>query len=186
MELGEVDETGRRRPVPVKGSEFIMDFDTVVTAIGQVSEEGNRFGLSLDKGNVIPVNFETMATEKSGVFAGGDVATGPASIVEAIVAGRKAAASIDKYLGGRGQIDEVLAPLEEPSPCLGHEDGFADRCRVAMPCRHVSQRLDGFDEVNLGFDDEGAVREAARCLQCDIRFKLKPAILPSDKATIKK
>ena len=98
MSLGEPDETGRRRPIPVEGSEFIMDFDSVILAIGE------RPDLSFLPENIktvnglIWVNPFTMETSLSGVFAGGDVVTGPASVIEAILAGKEAAESIHRFL----------------------------------------------------------------------------------------
>ncbi len=112
MELGEPDSSGRKRPVPIKGSEFNIACDTVIAAIGQTPAIPAGFGLEPLAAGTIKVNSETLATSIDGVFAGGDAATGPASVIKAIAAGRKAAASIDKYLGGNGDINEVLAEPE--------------------------------------------------------------------------
>jgi formate dehydrogenase beta subunit len=119
-----------------------------------------------------------LATNIEGVYAGGDVVTGPASVIEAIAAGRKAASSIDKYLGGDGIIDEELIPKEKPNPWLGRDDGFAHWARVAMPSLPVEQRLNGFEEVELGFDKEASIDEAKRCLQCHLRLEISPVTLP--------
>lgn len=99
MKLGELDETGRKRPFPIEGSEFIVELDTIIVAIGEEPEV--TFlprEVELDKGNRILVNPITMETTMQGVFAGGDVVTGPASVMEAILAGKRAACSIDQYL----------------------------------------------------------------------------------------
>jgi formate dehydrogenase beta subunit len=119
-----------------------------------------------------------LATNIEGVYAGGDVVTGPASVIEAIAAGRKAASSIDKYLGGDGIIDEELIPKEKPSPWLGRDDDFAHWARVAVPSLPVEQRLNGFEEVELGFDKEAAIAESRRCLQCHLRLEISPVTLP--------
>ena len=113
MELGEVDESGRRRPVPIAGSNFTSEYDLILKAIGQESLVPDKYGLAVEKGGRIKVDPDTLATSRQGVYAGGDVVSGPASVIEAIAVGRQAAVSIDKYLGGTGNIEEVLAPPEE-------------------------------------------------------------------------
>jgi NADPH-dependent glutamate synthase beta subunit-like oxidoreductase len=165
MQLGKVDEGGRRRPEPIEGSEFDMEFDTVIVAIGQRPEIPDRLGLSTKPGNIIEADPYTLATSVAGVFAGGDVVTGPASVIEAIAAGRQGAISIDKYLGGQGVIDESLAP-EVESPQWEMEEG--DRYRPQMSFLGMAERLNGFPEVELGFTREQAIEEARRCLRCDL------------------
>jgi formate dehydrogenase beta subunit len=178
MELGEPDASGRRRPMPIKGSEFTMEFDNIIAAIGQQPEIPDRFGLKVSRVNTVQVDSVTLATNIEGVYAGGDVVTGPASVIEAIAAGRKAASSIDKYLGGDGVIDEELVPKEKPNPWLGRDDGFAYWARVAVPSLPVEQRFNGFEEVELGFDKEAAIAEAKRCLQCHLRLEISLVTLP--------
>ncbi len=165
MELGEMDASGRRRPEPIKGSEFTLDFDTIIAAIGQRPQIPPQFGLAIGRGNVIEVDPDTLATSRQGVFAGGDAVTGPASVIEAIAAGRQAAVSIDKYLGGRGDIEETLAPPEEAATPLEESE---EKRRPQMPTLPVEQRLSGFGQVELGYSDEMAVEEAGRCLRCDL------------------
>jgi NADPH-dependent glutamate synthase beta subunit-like oxidoreductase len=181
MELGKVDASGRRRPLPVKDGEFAIDCDTVIAAIGQTPEIPAQFGLSPGRGNTIQVDPDTLATTREGVFAGGDAVTGPASVIEAIAAGRQAAISIDKYLGGEGIIDEVLVELEEPEAWLGREEGFADKPRASMPCLPLEERIKDFAEIELGFDESLAVEEAKRCLRCDLRLQITPVISPPEK-----
>jgi len=166
MELGEVDESGRRRPVPIKGSEFSLTFDTLVAAVGQVPEVAEKFGLSLGKGDTIQVDADTLATSREGVFAGGDAVTGPATVIDAIAAGRQAAISIDKYLGGSGAIDEALASPEEVEILPGIEEG--EKHRIPIPTLTLSERLGSFAEVELGLEEEIAIEEAKRCLRCDL------------------
>ncbi len=165
MELGEMDTSGRRRPEPVKGSEFIMSFDTIIGAIGQRPEVPRQFNLATGRGNTIEVTPDTLATSREGVFAGGDAVTGPASVIEAIADGRQAAISIDKYLGGSGDIDEVLAPPEEAATALEEAE---EKRRPQMPMLAVEQRLGNFGQVELGYTDEMAIEEALRCLRCDL------------------
>jgi len=178
MKLGEPDASGRRRPVPIEESEFTTEFDNVIASIGQATEVPTQFEIDLGRGNVIKVNSQTLATNRQGVFAGGDVVTGPASVIGAIAQGRQAASSMDKYLGGSGVIDESLASLEEPDSWLGSDAGFADRCQPAMPCLDIKKRLANFAEVELGYDKTTAIEEAKRCLRCDLRLRLSSPMLP--------
>jgi len=165
MELGAMDASGRRRPEPIKGSEFTMNFDTIIAAIGQQAEVPYQFGLPIGRGNVIEVDPDTLATNREGVFAGGDVVSGPASVIEAIAAGRQGAISIDKCLGGAGVIDEVLVPPEEVVTPLGEAE---EKRRVKMPALPLEERIGGFSQVELGYSDEMAIEEAERCLRCDL------------------
>ena len=178
MELGEPDASGRRRPIPIKGSEFTTEFDSIIAAIGQVPDIPDEFNLKLGRGNTIRADSETLAASTKGVWAGGDAVTGPASVIEAIAAGRRAASSIDKYLGGTGDITEVLAPESKFSPCVGKEEGFFDWVRAVMPALSVKERAGNFDEVELGLDDEAAIKEGKRCLQCAVRCLITPPPLP--------
>ena len=103
MELGEPDDSGRRRPVPVKDSEFIMDVDQVIVAIGQGANPlvaSTTSGLETNKWGYIIADAETGATSKKGVYAGGDIVTGAATVILAMGAGRGAARAIDAYLKG--------------------------------------------------------------------------------------
>ena len=99
MELGERDETGRRKPVPMEGSEFSRQFDTIIIAIGETVDSGFLpKEVKVDQNNRVWVNPFTMETSMPGVFAGGDATTGPASVMEAILAGKRAACAINQYL----------------------------------------------------------------------------------------
>ena len=178
MELGEPDASGRRRPVPIKDSQFATPFDSVIAAIGQVPDIPEGFNLKLGRGNVIVTNQDTMATSRKGVWAGGDAVSGPASVIEAIEAGRKAASSIDKYLGGTGDIEEALTGDSKFNPCVGKAEGFYDWTRVIMPALPVKQREGNFTEVELGLNDPAGILEGQRCLQCAVRCLLTPPPLP--------
>jgi len=166
MELGAVDASGGRQPEPIKGSEFSMRFNTVIAAIGQRPGIPDKFGLPTGRGNTIQVDPDTLATAKEGIFAGGDAVSGPASVIEAIAAGRQAAISIDKYLGGNGEIDETLAPPEEGE--LAPLEETEEKQRVQAPTIPLEQRLGSFAEVELGYSEEMATQEAERCLRCDL------------------
>jgi NADPH-dependent glutamate synthase beta subunit-like oxidoreductase len=162
-ELGEVDASGRRRPVPIEGSEFVIDVDTVIAAIGQNPEDSDKFGVPVGRGGTFEIDPDTLATSREGVYAGGDAVTGPASVIEAIAAGRQVACSIDRYLGGSGNIDETLAPPEVEMVRPEEEE----KGRPEVPSLNVEERLKGFAEVELGLTEEMAVEEAKRCLWCD-------------------
>lgn len=171
MELGRPDAGGRPRPVPVEGSEFTMTLDTAIIAIGQMPDVPPS-GLPLSEWNLVEVNAETMQTSKPGVFAGGDAVSGPASIIDAIAHGRKAAASIDRFLGGAGSIDQELAPPEEEVVVVDYET--EDQSRVSAPCAPLTDRACSFVSVELGLTDEMAIKEAGRCKSCDARqFDIK-------------
>ena len=179
MELGEPDASGRRRPVPVKGSEFTLDFDAIIGAIGQAPEIPAGFQVKTGRGNTIRADADTMATSQPGVWAGGDAVTGPDSVIRAIAAGRKAASSIDRYLGGDGIIEEELTQERQIGMCTGMTDeDFAGKPRVEMPCLPPKQVTGNFTEVELGLPEAGAVAEGKRCFQCGIRLQISRAPLP--------
>ncbi|MDY6892557.1 MAG: FAD-dependent oxidoreductase [Chloroflexota bacterium] len=181
MELGEPDASGRRRPVPIKGSEYATEFDNIIAAIGQAPLISDEFGIKIGRGNTIQVNKKTMETSKPGVFAAGDAVTGAASVIEAIAGARQAASAIDKYLGGDGIIKEVLAPVEEASLNLDKDDGppFADRKRIETHLIPLEERLKGFTEAKPCLSGDQAHDEAGRCLRCDLRLKItRPPLAP--------
>lgn len=199
MVLGEADGSGRRKPIPISGSEFTLEFDQIMVAIGQKMDLPEHFGLVLNRDG-IPVHPETLATGKAGVFAGGDAVLGPASVIEAIAQGRKAAQAMDKFLGGDGDISEVLLDYEERDPWLGSEEDFALARRVGeakRPWQKSKQQVacgsdpascptdelfyTAFTEVDIGLFEEMADEEAARCLNCQLRLQLHDVPRPPDK-----
>jgi hypothetical protein len=121
-----------------------------------------------------------METSIEGVFAGGEVVSGPASVVEAVEAGRKAASGIDKYLGGDGDIRFPLLNETEPEIELGQVDGFCDLDRVAVLRLTVDEAVACFTLVETGYSADDAIREAERCLRCDIRFLIPSPLLPPE------
>ena len=180
MELGEPDASGRRRPVPVKGSNIVIKADRVITAIGQVPAVPAGFGLATNKKCCIQADLATMSSTRQGVFAGGDAVSGAASIIEAIQAGRKAASAMDRYLGGAGVIDREFIAPEEPPTCLLREEKFSCRGRAAMPELSASKRRNNFDLVEHAYKEKTAVEEAGRCLRCELRLKISKVPLPPD------
>jgi formate dehydrogenase alpha subunit len=163
MELGEPDASGRRRPVPIKGTEFIANLDTLIAAIGERPDVPTAFQVKLGRGNVLKVN-EDLSTSREAVYAGGDCVTGPALVINAIAAGRKAAQSIDRYLGGKGDITEHLVPAEEATEWL-EEVPVGERL-AAISYLAPQTRIEGLSEVEQPLDWNTAIAEARRCLQC--------------------
>ena len=178
MELGEPDASGRRRPVPVKGCEFAEEYSAIIGAIGQAPEIPEGFSIKTGRGNTIRANPDTLAASREGVWAGGDAVSGPASVIEAIAAGRNAAISIDKYLGGEGIIDEELTTERRFNMECGMVDGFADFERVKMAELPAEKRTGNFNEVELGLNEESALFEGRRCFQCGVRLQIRPAPQP--------
>jgi heterodisulfide reductase subunit A len=165
MELAEPDATGRRRPIPIPGSEFILECDLLISAIGQMPDTSFLPNLAKTRWGTLVVDSETLMTSQERVFAGGDLVSGPATIIEGVAMGKKAAESIDHYLTG-------TKPLEEKRPAVvrfGEEEyrKFPQIPRTQMRKIPISQRKD-FSEVELGFSEEEARREAERCLNCAV------------------
>ena len=185
-ELGEPDASGRRRPVTIKGSEFDAEYDSIIGAIGQRPDIPPDFKVKTGRGDTIQADSRTLQTSRQGVWAGGDAVTGPDSVIRAIAAGRTAASSIDKYLGGSGIIDEELTPERKIGICAGMTDeDFSSKPRVKMPCLPPEQVTDNFTEVELGLPEDGTIAEGKRCFQCGVRLQISPAPLPPN-ARLKK
>ncbi len=177
MELGEPDASGRRKPVPKQGSEKIIPCDMVVSAIGQfcdldfLPDDGPTFGnVCRTRWSTIETNPATLATGKPGVFAGGDAVSGPATVVEALAHGRRAARSINQYLRGEEVQGQPLAltPKNDPWPVIAEIHGVDQAKREHMPELEPADRQGSFTEVELGFSDAQAKSEADRCLQCGL------------------
>ena len=178
MKLGDPDASGRRRPIPIEGSEFSISADTMIAAVAQAPEVSfleESTGLEITPKGTFVIDAKTLATTKPGVFAGGDAAKGPGTLIEAIADGRRTALSIDRYLRGV----ELLTPREElPLPVveLSEEEireraerGEVDpRPRVHIPAVEVEERTRDFREVELPLTEEQARAEAARCLSCGL------------------
>jgi len=148
--------------------------DQVIITVGQAADLSfleSDGQIKTDRGLIV-VNEDTLETGRPGVYAGGDVVNLSGTIIHAIAAGRQAAASIDRALGGSGEIDEVLFPRGNPDPYLGRDEGFAAWMREKVPRQDVESRVKNFNEVVSRYSDEQAVQEAKRCLQCDLRLQL--------------
>ena len=170
MKLGEPDSSGRPQPIPIKGSEFTLPFDMIITALGQFPEaEFTRdVGLSLSKWGTIEIHPESCLTNINGIFAGGEVVTGPAYAIDAIAAGKRAAYSIDLYLNGL-PIDPVNKMHRKPEVLSKNElqslmERFSPQKRVEVRELPIIERVSNFSEVTCGFSTTEAITEASRCL----------------------
>jgi len=172
--LGDVDSSGRRRPVPIPGTEFTIALDTLIVAIGERPDSDclASMGLELDKGGRLRVDAKTLCTNRKGVFAGGDLVTGPNTVVNAIAAGRKAAGVIDRYLRGKELVEppKVKLPSVFIEPAVVSDEELEDSERVEPATLNAKSRRKNFAEVERQLSVEQATREARRCLRCDLEF----------------
>ena len=173
-ELAESDESGRRKPVPVEGSQHTVPLDTLIVAISEQPDRAaiTQNGLDLTGWGTIKVDPDTLATSIPGLFAGGDVVTGPNTVVEAIADGKKAALMIDRYLCGK----ELKLPPEVHLPEIhipqwaSDEEELFESVRPKAPEVPVELRKNSFIEVEQALSVEDATQEARRCLRCDLEF----------------
>ena len=175
-ELGDVDSSGRRRPVPIKNTEHVIELDTLVVAISEDAGidaigPAKESGIEVTNWNTVKTDEATLQTNRPGVFAAGDVVTGPNTVVEAIAAGKKAAVMIDRYVRGESLVRPAQPRLPsvfvEPVKVEG-ELMLAERAET--PRAPAEWRRRNFAEVEVAFSVEEARREACRCLRCDLDF----------------
>jgi NADPH-dependent glutamate synthase beta subunit-like oxidoreductase/dihydroorotate dehydrogenase len=164
--LGKPDESGRRRPDPVEETEFTLRCDMVVNALGQQVEGGE--GIALTPEGTLACDPETGATAVAGVYVGGDAATGPDTVIAAAASGRRAAASIDRYLSGGEPFLHYDPELTEVAKeqVLARQKGVGKQPRVPLALRPAQQRRGDFEPYTPALSEEDAVREASRCLGC--------------------
>jgi len=166
MRLGEIDESGRRRPITIEGSEHSMPVDAVIIAIGEtpdlsfLPEE-----IKVSPRNIIEVDTLTLQTSMPGVFAGGDVVTGPASVIDAIAAGKRAATAIDMHLQG---VDLSIWREKEIEEKTWVTEWEAIEKKPSQRPAYLppEKRRNNFNEVELGFDEDTGIIETYRCLHC--------------------
>ncbi|MCL0088669.1 FAD-dependent oxidoreductase [Dehalococcoidia bacterium] len=174
MKLGEPDDSGRRRPIPIEDSGTFIEADTVIAAVGQAPDLSflpADSALERTRWETLVVDSNTLATNLPGVFAGGDFVTGPGLVIDAIAAGRRGALAIDKYFRRdaspvqmydlKGEIAQKPAPEET-------EEEWEAQPRVTMPILPPEERRRSFDEIERGFSEERGREEAKRCLRCDL------------------
>ena len=168
MTLGEFDSSGRRVSVPLENETVILEADMVIPAISQQADLPFIPAKSIDRTpwGTFTVDTESMMTSVQGIFAGGDVVTGPDNAIHAIAVGKKAAIAIDKYLGGRGVLNKGQAIKIEPKY---DDDEIVELPRYPLDMLAVEKRKESFDEVVLGYHKLTAMAEAMRCLHCERR-----------------
>jgi len=173
--LGDRDDSGRARPVPVPGSEFRAELDTLVVAISEEPETGALEGFKLKPWGGLVINPESCLASRKGVFGGGDLVTGPGTVIEAVAAGRNAAVMIDRQLTGRQLrvLPKVVLPTDYVPPVAAGEEedeGVEAAGRAHPPHLPVLERHRNFREVDLCLPEDHALCEARRCLRCDLEF----------------
>ncbi|RJR46014.1 MAG: FAD-binding protein [Desulfobacteraceae bacterium] len=175
MELGEPDASGRRRPVPVKGSETLLKTDLIITAIGQAPDvsftektQTRLAQLKTTRWSTVDVDPRTLQSNIPYIFAAGDAATGPSLVVEAIGGGRRAARSIHQFLMGEKVTPEPgeLAKKLIPETIFDQVEGIERKPRCTMVELPVSERIQSFVEVDQVLTEESAHNESVRCLFC--------------------
>jgi NADH-quinone oxidoreductase subunit F len=171
-ELGAPDASGRRRPVPIKGSEFDVELDTLIVAISEEPEMDGLEGIGKSEWGTLDASSESFATSREGVFAGGDVVTGPSTVINCVAAGKKAAVMIDRYVSGK--LMKVLPKVQLPTvyvePMMEIDEETGEVYRLELPLLPVVQRKGCFAEVELCPSEEFVLTEARRCARCDLEF----------------
>lgn len=174
------DENRRAIIEKEENSNHVMEGDTVIFAVGQRPQITEEAGLKLGRGNSIAVEKGTLKTSEEGIFACGDAVYGTKAVIQAVASGREAASEIDRYLGGDGDISEILAPDEKKEGRIGKIEGFGYEKRAPEEFLGPEERKDNFSPVSKGICDQDICREAGRCLQCDLRFEITGHRLWSD------
>ncbi|MEW6456234.1 MAG: FAD-dependent oxidoreductase [Acidobacteriota bacterium] len=178
------DKKGKFNPSFDQSVTKIIETDTIIIAVGQISDFSIVSGINsikITEHGTIKVNPDTLETDFPGIFAGGDVVKGTSSVVEAIAYGRRAALSIAKYLDGKELFDIAFKEEEKYNPFLGTEISFATKRRIQLPSIPMEKRKRSFELIELGYNEKMAVEEAKRCLRCDLRFQLSPVLMPPEK-----
>jgi NADPH-dependent glutamate synthase beta subunit-like oxidoreductase len=157
--------------------------DRILVAIGQepVLQRLASDKVAVSTAGGIAVDAQTLQTVQDDLFAGGEVVTGPASVVDAVAQGRRAAASIDRRLGGDGRVTTSLLSATEPDPQLTPSEGFGTLARVPVPHLPAAVAVAGFEPVEGGYTADAAVEEANRCLRCDLRLALRQNPQPPER-----
>ena len=178
------DETGKFNPLYDENETMDIPADYIIVAIGQEVDPVSLNKESEELVGVdgsIKIDMDSLATNIPGVFAAGDLVQGPSSVIDAIAEGKKAVVSIDKYLGGKGidftrKIDEL-----SENPYLGRDEDFHRNPAIQPQNRTPEERSKDFEVIELAYDHNQAVKEAIRCLRCNLRASITPVFLPPDK-----
>jgi NADH-quinone oxidoreductase subunit F len=178
MRMGDTDESGRRRPVPIEGSEFTVELDTLIISISESPDISflKNEGFEFSKWDTLVSDPETCQTNRPGIFAGGDLVTGPNTVIDAVASGKIAAGSIDQYLSGKEikrrytvtRPSQYIEPVDLTEKDL---DVLSMAQRPEMPTLSPEKRKYNLKEVNQGLTEKQAIQEAIRCLRCDLETK---------------
>jgi NADH-quinone oxidoreductase subunit F len=173
MALGDFDKSGRRSPKPIQGSDFTLEVDMLIEAIGQRPDTSSmKLGAAkIGKGGTLVADKRTLATEQKGVFVGGDAATGPFTVIEAIASGQRAASSIKRYLNGKDlgpRVERQDPENIEYDHIPPTDEETSERPRLKLSEIPLSERKSSFKECVVNYSAKEAKEECSRCLRCDI------------------
>jgi NADH-quinone oxidoreductase subunit F len=174
MQLGEMDDSGRRRPLAIPDSDFFVEADTVIAAVGQAPDLSflpADSALERTRWETLAVDANTLSSNIPGVFAGGDFVTGPGMVIDAIAAGKRGALAIDKYLradSSRVEMYDLKGEIILPGPDEEGEETYEAHPRIEVPTLPSEERKLSFKEIELAFPENEAEIEAKRCLRCDL------------------
>jgi NADH-quinone oxidoreductase subunit F len=191
-ELGDMDSSGRRKPVSIPETEYEIELDTLIVAISEDSGKDIMYaaqsaGIKTTPFNTISIDESTLLTSREGVFAAGDVVTGPNTVIDAIAAGKKAAVMVDRYLNGQPLKQPVTPNLPKVfvPPIEVNFEEIQKVKRVETPRAPSDWRRRNFAEVEVTLSEEEAYYEARRCLRCDLEFtKSNPTLQNTSNAPI--
>ena len=178
--LGDPDASGRRKAVPVAGSEFILDVDTVISAFGQYADTSwipaKEMGVDVNRWGIPLVDRDTWMTSRPGLFAGGDFTEGSRNLISAIADGKSAAGTINRYLGGEDSPAEEALEIELPDFRRGMVDDYESIPYQVIPTLPLQKRFSITTEAETGYSPEEAITQARRCLQCQLNIMIDPSI----------
>ncbi len=178
--LGDPDSSGRRRPIPIPGSEFVIEADTIIPAFGQSSDgswlQAQELNLEVNRWGIPLVARESWMTSYPGLFAGGDYTEGSRNLISAIADGRDAAAAINRYLGGVDKPAQAAEEIELPDYRRGMVDDYESIAHHNIPGLPLKDRYSNTRETEVGYSAEQAVEQARRCLQCQLNIMIDPSI----------
>jgi NADH-quinone oxidoreductase subunit F len=178
QKLGDFDASGRRRPVPIEesefeGAEFVLDADLFIPAIGQTPEaeclRNGSTSIGVNRDDTLTVGAD-LGTNREAVFAAGDAALGPATVIEAVAQGNKVAVAVDGYLKGRSEERPKFVTEFREIPPSYNIDDYAEAKRPVIRELPAGERVNNFEEVEGGFDEQKAREECKRCLRCDLEW----------------
>jgi NADH-quinone oxidoreductase subunit F len=169
QDLGEFDDSSRRRPMPITGSEYVMPVDIILPAIGQGTDVtcAENCGITFNRNTTVKVD-RKLSTTRPGVFAAGDVVLGPATVIEAVAQGNQSAKMVDEFLQKGEEASKNSWLAYDNLPNVYNMEAYATAARVKMPVQAPEVRRSSWQEVELGLEETACREECNRCLRCDI------------------